>query len=134
VPTRKPELLATSFGALLNELVRCPLTVLSSVKRLLTAALALDTGSPLDVDEDAGIHPSEFNKHTQIILYVARLGARVESYLSFLEDHLTGKLRTTSIFFLSKSRIKVKFKLVLDQAAKRVSTTLCEKLVSLFQT
>jgi hypothetical protein len=62
----------------MNELYRSPDTVLRSVMSLMKGALALDTGSV--VDEGA----TSFNTSTLIILYMARLGARVDNYISFL--------------------------------------------------
>lgn len=84
VPTPHADLLATPYGLLLNELCRSPETVLRSVLTLLRGALACDTGSV--VDEDG----TDFNTSTTIIMYVTRLGARVDNYLSFLIDYSTG--------------------------------------------
>lgn len=78
VPTPHQNLLATPFGLLLNELVRSPDTVLIALDTLLEGALALDTGSVCDLGE------LDFNVSVDIILYIARLGARCESYVSFL--------------------------------------------------
>ena len=72
IPTPQTQLLATSYGLLLNELVRSPDTVLKAVDALLEGALALDTGSVCDLGA------SDFNTSVDIILYIARLGARVE--------------------------------------------------------
>jgi hypothetical protein len=83
VPTAHADLLATSYGLLMNELVRSPETVLRAVMALLKGALACDTGSV--VDEGA----TEFNTSTRIILYMTRLGCRVDNYLSFLIDWAT---------------------------------------------
>jgi len=47
--------------------------------------LACDTGSV--VDEGS----TTFNTSTMIILYIARMGSRVDSYLSFLVDYNTNK-------------------------------------------
>lgn len=85
VPTLYPELLATSYGLLMNELYRSPDTVIRSILTLLKGALAVDTGSV--VDEGA----KEFNTSTMIILYITRLGCRVENYLTFLIDWAKGQ-------------------------------------------
>jgi hypothetical protein len=85
VPTPHPELLATPYGLLINELCRSPDTVIRSILALLKGALACDTGSV--VDEGA----KTFNTSTVIILYLVRVGARVDNYLSFLIDYFTGK-------------------------------------------
>ena len=66
---------------LMNELCRSPGTVLRGVVGLLDQALAVDTGSVTDEDGD------DFNTSTGIILYAARLGARVLNFVSFLIDH-----------------------------------------------
>ena len=81
VPTRHKALLATPYGMLMNELCRSPGTVLRGVVGLLDQALAVDTGSVTDEDGD------DFNTSTGIILYAARLGARVLNFVSFLIDH-----------------------------------------------
>ena len=84
VPSRHPELLATPFGLLMNELHRSPRTILTGVKTLLLGALAVDTGSVVD----AGA--TDFNASTDIILYVTRLVMRVDNYASFLLDYHDG--------------------------------------------
>jgi uncharacterized membrane protein YgcG len=83
VPTQHPQLLASAYGALLNELHRSPTTVIRGVIQLLQGGLALDTGTVVDEGEE------DFNGSADIILYVARLGARVENYASFLVEHST---------------------------------------------
>jgi hypothetical protein len=55
--------------------------VMRSVLSLCTSALAVDTGCV--VDEGA----KDFNASTDILLYVARLCARVDNYVCFLLDH-----------------------------------------------
>lgn len=75
VPTPHPDLLASPYGLLLNELCRSPDTVVRSVLALLKGALACDTGSV--VDEAA----MSFNVSTTIIIYCARMGARVDNFL-----------------------------------------------------
>lgn len=85
-PTQHPSLLATSYGHLLNELVRSPSNVISTVNRLVEGVLALDTGSVCDPGDDV----ADFNVSTDIILYSSRLGSRVESYITFLIQHATG--------------------------------------------
>lgn len=85
VPTPHVGLLATPFGLLLNELTRSPNTVLQALDALLEGALALDTGSVCDIGED------DFNVSVDIILYVARLGARCESFVSLLIELREGQ-------------------------------------------
>ncbi len=80
VPTLHSELLATPYGLLMNELGRSPDVILRSVLLILRGAFACDTGSV--ADEGA----LGFNTSTSVIIYVARLGARVDNYLSFLID------------------------------------------------
>ena len=77
VPTQHANLLASPYGALLNELFFSPDVTCRSVIALLDAALALDTGSVCD---DTA---SDFNASVTIILYVTGLGARVLSYIQF---------------------------------------------------
>ena len=84
VPTQHTELLASAYGALLNELFYSPEVTCRSVIALLDAALALDTGSVCD--ESA----TDFNSSVTIILYIARLGARVHSYIHFAVSHSQG--------------------------------------------
>lgn len=74
VPTTNPKLLATPYGMLLNELTRSPDGVISSVLRLLKLALDLDTGTVK-------------SSTVEIILYVIRLSARFDNYVSFLIEH-----------------------------------------------
>jgi len=64
VPTRSPELLATSYGMLLNELVRSPGNIVNPALSLLKSAVELDTGSVCDEGS------SEMNTSVSIILYV----------------------------------------------------------------
>lgn len=85
VPTPYSDLLASPYGLLMNELCRSPDTVINSIIGLLRGGLACDTGSV--IDEKA----TEFNASTTIILYICRLGSRVDNYLSFLIDWSTGK-------------------------------------------
>lgn len=66
VPSPHPDLLASSYGLLLNELCRSPETVIRSVLALLKGALACDTGAV--VDEEATV----FNTSTMIIIYCVR--------------------------------------------------------------
>ena len=87
VPTQHPELLATSSGLLLNELHCAPHNVLRPVLALLVGALALDTGAVCDMGE------ADFNTGVDIILYVARLAARVDNFVSLLVDQAYGKHR-----------------------------------------
>ena len=83
VPTAHLDLLASSYGLLLNELCRSPDSIISGVIVLLKGALACDTGSV--VDEGA----KEFNTSTQIILYLTRVGCRIDNYLSFMIEWAT---------------------------------------------
>lgn len=53
------------------------MNVINNVIALLRGALALDTGAVCDADAD------DFNASVQIILYTARLGARLESFVLF---------------------------------------------------
>ena len=85
VPTSNVDLLASPYGMLLNELCRSPETVIRSVIILLKGALACDTGSVIDDGAP------KFNASTMIILYTARMGARVDNYLSFLVDYNKNK-------------------------------------------
>ena len=85
VPTMNPELLSSSYGLLVNDLVRSPKTIIPAIIGLLKGALACDTGSAADTNED------KLNMSTKIILYTTLLGARVDNYLSFLVDNATGK-------------------------------------------
>jgi hypothetical protein len=85
VPCSDPELLSTPYGLLVNELSRSPTTVLRAVLALLRGALACDTGSVVDTDA------STFNSSATIILYVIRLCARVENYVSFLVNIAKGR-------------------------------------------
>jgi hypothetical protein len=87
VPTQHPSLLASAFGLLINELHRAPNNVIRPILALLSGALALDTGAVCDVGG------KDFNTGVDIILYVARLSARVDNALSFLVDHKLGKHR-----------------------------------------
>ena len=78
VPTQHANLLASPYGLLLNELVHSPAPAITCVVGILKAALALDTGSVCDIDA------FDFNVAVDIILYVARLGSRVDNYITFL--------------------------------------------------
>jgi hypothetical protein len=80
VPTIHTDLLASPYGLLMNELVRSPEVVLRSVLLILRGAFACDTGS---VSDEGAL---DFNTSTTIIIYVTRLGARVDNYLSFIID------------------------------------------------
>ena len=80
VPTQHPDLLATPYGLLMNELHRSPNNVLDAAMRLLEGVLALDTGSVCDPGEAS----KDFNISTDIILYAARLG-RTNSIISSVD-------------------------------------------------
>lgn len=84
VPTPTPELLAASNGLLLNELCRSADTIIRPVLAIIRSALACDTGAPVD---ESG---TDFNDATSIILFAARLGARIDNYMSFLLDWSAG--------------------------------------------
>ena len=90
VPTTRRELLATSYGMLLNELTLSPGAVLDGILRLLQGALALDTGTVMDGGEP------KFNSGVQIVLYAVRLGARLDNYLSFMIDNATAPASSSS--------------------------------------
>ena len=77
VPTQHSFLLASPYGALLNDLYYSPDVTCRSVVALLDAAVALDTGSVCDDTEN------DFNGSVTIILYICRLGARVHNYIHF---------------------------------------------------
>ena len=77
VPTAHKELLASTYGALLNELLLSPKSVTRSVISIMDSALSLDTGSVCDSKS------SDFNTSVEVILYVTRLAARVHNYLHF---------------------------------------------------
>ena len=85
VPTTHPRLLATPYGLLINELHCSPSNVLRPMVALLTGALALDTGAVCDQGAE------DFNTGVEIILYVTRLVARVDSFVSFLIDVKTNR-------------------------------------------
>ena len=77
VPTSAPELLGTPHHLLLNELCRSPDTLLDGVLKLATQAINLDTGTLK-------------SSTATVILYVCRLGARVDNYLTMLLDYDAG--------------------------------------------
>ena len=84
IPCDDPSILASPFGALVNELCFSPEATTDAVIRLLEGALALDTGS---VTDPTGRH---FNPGVKIILYAARAAARIDNYLTFLIDYNDG--------------------------------------------
>ena len=71
VPTTNPVLLGTSYGLLLNELQRSPAAIIASITNLVRLALELDTGSAFATSRD-------------VVLYVVRTAARVDSAITFL--------------------------------------------------
>ena len=77
VPTSAPELLGTTHHLLLNELMRSPETVLKGVLSLARQAVDLDTGSFK-------------SSTTTVVLYITRLCARIDNYVSFLLDYQDG--------------------------------------------
>jgi len=85
VPTQHPELLASVYGALLNELFRSPQSISRSILSIMDSALALDTGSVCDSNS------VDFNASVEIILYVTRLAARMHNYLHFAVVHSLNK-------------------------------------------
>jgi hypothetical protein len=91
VPTQHADLLASPYGALLNELFYSPDVTCRSVIALLDSALALDTGSVCD---DSA---TDFNASVTIILYIATLGARVLSYVKFAISQSEGRHDTISL-------------------------------------
>jgi hypothetical protein len=68
------QLLGVAHHLLLNELCRSPTTVLDGVARLMRQAIDLDTGSMR-------------SSTAPVILYVARLASRVDSYVDFVVRH-----------------------------------------------
>jgi hypothetical protein len=126
VPTQHPALLATPFGLLMNEMSRSPDTIIRSVLVLLRGALACDTGSVADEDAD------EFNVSTQIILYLSRVGARVDNYLSFLIDHARGE-HDTIVHELRGSDIPDDILSKLIQGRESLRELLHEKFSELFE-
>jgi len=78
VPTKDEKQLNTAYGLLINELARSPSQVISAILRLLQLALALDTGS-------------YFASQADIILYVLRLGTRIENFVSFVLSYCSGE-------------------------------------------
>ena len=81
VPTLHPQLLASPFGLLMNELVYSPQTILRCVEALLRSALALDTGNVASYGSDS------FSPAVDIILYASRIGARVDNFVTFVLNH-----------------------------------------------
>lgn len=83
VPTTKTDLLATSYGLLLNELQFSPEAFFHSTIALLKAAINLDVGT---------IHSTT----VPIILFVMRFVARAESFVCFLIEHSENRHETIS--------------------------------------
>lgn len=78
VPASAPELLGTPHHLLLHELCRSPKTLVEGVLRLAHQATDLDTGT--------------FKASTTtVILYVVRLAARFDNYVSFLLQYDAGE-------------------------------------------
>lgn len=73
VPTSSPELLASAQHLLINELRRSPSTLCESIVALARQAVLLDTGTAS-------------GSTTTIILFVARLCAHLDSYLTMMCD------------------------------------------------
>jgi hypothetical protein len=98
VPTQHSNLLASPYGLLLNELVHSPAQAIRCIIALLKAGLDLDTGQVCDIDA------FDFNVSVDIILYAARLGSRVDNYITFLiayvdqpSELVNGPLRGVSL-------------------------------------
>ncbi len=126
VPTQYPDLLASPYGLLLNELCRSPNTVIRSVCVLQQGVIALDTGCCVH-----SAAADTFNPSVQIIMYICRLGARVCNYLCFLiqyakdgNRHMNAALREISINEESLS--------VLKSGRKKKQSILLEEFRKLF--
>lgn len=78
VPTSSPILLGTPHHLLLNELARSPETLVNGVLTLARQAADLDTGTL-------------FSSTAGVILYVCRLGARVDNFISMLVAYDAGE-------------------------------------------
>ena len=77
VPTSAPELLGTPHHLLLNELCRSPATLLGGLASLARQAADMDTGSLR-------------SSTATVTLYVCRLCARVDNYVTMLLEHDAG--------------------------------------------
>eukprot|EP01038_Epipyxis_sp_PR26KG_P004458 gene4458-6304_t len=122
VPTPQKDLMATSYGLLLNELCCSPAVIVHDVLALLRGGLACDTGTVVDRETNG------FNISSTIILYTSRLGARLDNYISFLVDHATGmhdcidyplrelEISNESLEILQKGRTELR-KLLTEQYA-----------------
>ena len=77
VPTQHKALLSTPYGLILNELLLSPDTIIQGVLSLMNGAMSLDTGSVCDIADD------DFSVSVDIILYIVRLGARLDNYVTF---------------------------------------------------
>jgi hypothetical protein len=121
VPTQHADILASAYGALLNELFYSPDVTCRSVVALLDAALALDTGSVCD---DAA---TDFNASVTIILYVARLGARVLSYVHFALAHSQGKHDTVNVPM--RQRADSAALEILKRAKDEIGESTCERII-----
>jgi thiol-disulfide isomerase/thioredoxin len=71
VPSSAPHLLATAHGLLLNELCCSPEVLVTGILKLLRQGMDLDTGSAK-------------SSTASIILYLVRLGSRLDNAMSFL--------------------------------------------------
>jgi thiol-disulfide isomerase/thioredoxin len=71
VPSSAPHLLATAHGLLLNELCCSPEVLVTGILKLLRQGMDLDTGSAK-------------SSTANIILYLVRLGSRLDNAMSFL--------------------------------------------------
>jgi hypothetical protein len=144
VPTRYPELLATPYGLLVNELYRSPGTVVECVANLLHSALALDTGSVVDeksksdadaeaaAGQEAGLEEA-FNSSTMIILYMARLGARIDNYLTFMLDWAAGAHDTCSARPLRDVDMSAAALAQLEAGRRSLRSVLCGPFNDLFE-
>ena len=77
VPTQHKALLSTPYGLILNELLLSPDTIIQGVLSLMNGAISLDTGVVCDIADD------DFSVSVDIILYIVRLGARLDNYVTF---------------------------------------------------
>ena len=127
VPTKHPDLLASPYGLMLNELCHSPVPVMDAIMRLVQGALALDTGT---VTTDSG---ANFNSGVKIILYIVRLGARVDNYLSFLIQHVTNTHATINAkdFTLRGVHISTETLETLKQARTKLRVLLFGRFLNL---
>jgi len=126
VPTPYKELLATPYGTLINELCSSPETILRATMALLKDALALDTGSVCDIGAE------DFNTSVQIILFAARLGARLDNYLSLLVRNAKAEKGDFRRADLRDTQISPECVAKLDEGMKQIRGMLLGSLTDLF--